>query len=445
MNCEACREAMMAYLKNQLDDTDHNAVAVHLDQCVACRKELEGVRKVLEIVDAADQPSIRELVDEIIEGAYRARASDIHFQPLTDTAAVRYRVDGVLRDERELTKEQHAATVARVKYMANMDQLEQRMPQDGRVVTVVNDVELDLRVSCLPAAAGESVVVRLMSPRDAALSLAAIGLSEANGAALDRLLHSPCGTVIVSGPTGSGKSTTLYAILCELNRRERSVSSIEDPVEYRIDGVNQIAVDRRAGLSFSVAMRHLLRQDPDVIMCAEIRDRETLEAVTSAALTGHLMLSTLHTNDAPSVLRRLCDIGLDRFLISETLLGVLAQRLVRCLCTECRQLRPISVEEREWLLSADIEQIPDEVWGRVGCDECRQTGYRGRAAVHEVLVIDDELRQLLADGTDLEHIERLAGHKMRRMAHDAAEKVLEGRTDVVEARRVVRYSQLRQR
>ncbi len=439
MQCQTCRELMMPYLKDELGDDDRNAVAAHLDQCVECRKELEGVRRVLSVMDAADEPAIRELVQDIIARAIQPGCSDIHLQPMTDRTVVRYRIDGVLHDERTLPKAQHAPVVTRLKYMAGVNTMETQCPQDGRARIQISGREYDLRISCLPTAQGESIVIRLLSPLEALPDLDAIGMSEHNRALFDKMLHSPCGVVIVCGPTGSGKTTTLYAALLELNRREVSIHTVEDPVEILIDGINQIRVNPSAGVNFATAMRHILRQDPDVIMCGELRNLESVQTAVSAALTGHLVLTTLHTADAAGVLRRLADVGLERFLIADAVLGALGQRLVRNLCPDCRQQRPPTPAECAWLQGAGVEDIPDRLWGAVGCNNCRGTGYRGRSAVHEVLVLDEELRQMLTDGTDMDYIERMAAHQVQPLRYDAAQKVLAGVTDVAEAARVFRH------
>jgi len=439
MKCDTCRELMMAYLKEELDDDDRNAVAVHLDQCVECRRELEGVRRVLSVVDAADEPGILALVSDIIERAIPQRASDIHFQPTADGMVVRFRIDGVLHDAMELPKQQQQPVVARIKLMADMDTMEQKVPQDGRISIEVSAKQYDLRVSCLPTVQGESIVIRILSPLQQLPGIEQIGLSEHNRQAFDRLLHSPCGILIVTGPTGCGKTTTLYAALGELNRRECSVFTVEDPVEIIIEGVSQVPVNRGVGMDFAAAMRHILRQDPDVIMCGELRDLPTAYLLTQAALTGHLVLNTLHTNDAVAVLRRLSDMGVERFLIAEALLGALAQRLVRKLCPDCREQRPPTPVECAWLQASGIEDIPEQVWGTVGCDNCRSTGYRGRTAVHEVFVMDDEVRQMLSEGVEMEHIQRQAARGVVSMHYDAAEKVVAGVTDVTEALRVLRH------
>lgn len=437
MKCETCRELMMEYVQGELAQTRAAEVEAHLDQCVGCRKELESVRKVLSVINAADQPAIHGLVSEMIEQAIQPGCSDIHIQPLAEQSHVRYRIDGVLRDVSTLPKEQHGAVVARIKIMADMDTMETKVPQDGRIRVQIEEKEYDLRVSCLPTILGESVVMRILSPPDALPDLDAIGMSEHNRELFDEMLGSSHGLLVVTGPTGSGKTTTLYAALAEVNRREVSVATIEDPVEIIIDGVNQVAVNPRAGVTFPAAMRQILRQDPDVIMCGEIRSLDGLQMAITAAMTGHLVMTVLHTNEAAAVMRRMIDVGAERFLVGETLLGALAQRLIRKLCPDCRQAQQPTANDMAWLEAAGIAEIPEQVWSPAGCEKCSNTGYRGRAAVHEIWLMDDEIRQMLTDGTEIEHIERMVAHKIVPMRHDAAQKVIAGITSMAEVKRVL--------
>jgi len=427
----------MEYVQGELAEARAAEVEAHLDQCVGCRRELESVRKVLSVINAADQPAIHELVSEMIKEAIQPGCSDIHIQALAEHSCVRYRIDGVLRDVRTLPKQQHGAVVARIKIMADMDTMETKAPQDGRIRVQIEEQEYDLRVSCLPAVLGESVVIRILSPPDALPDLDAIGMSDHNRKLFDEMLGSSHGMAVVTGPTGSGKTTTLYAAMQQLNRREISVATIEDPVEVIIDGVNQVSVNPRAGVTFPMAMRHILRQDPDVILCGEIRSLDGLQTTMSAALTGHLVLTVLHTNESAAVLRRMIDVGAERFLIAETLLGALAQRLIRKLCPDCRQEEQPTANDIAWLQAAGVEQMPAQVWSPGGCEKCSNTGYRGRAAVHEIWLMDDEVRQMLADGTELEHIERMLAHKIQPMRYDATQKVIAGVTSMAEVKRVL--------
>jgi general secretion pathway protein E len=445
MKCEDCRELLTAYVNEELDEQQQEAVAQHLSQCLGCRLELEGIRKVLSIADAADRESITKMVKTLIEKAIPERASDIHIQRTEEGTVVRYRIDGTLHDVMTLPDYSHEPLVARIQQMANMDMTETRVPQDGRIHVHHAGKDYDLRVSSLPTIRGESIVMRILDLPERMPALDDIGMSEGNREAFDELLRSPCGLVVVSGPTGCGKSTTLYAAMRELNRRDHQLTTIEDPVEIMFDGINQVPLNPRAGLTFPVAMRHVMRQDPDIILCGEIRDLATAQLVVQAALTGHLVLTTLHTQTAAGVLRRLADIGVERFLIGESLLGALAQRLVRKICDNCREQRPPTEDEAVWLAEAGVEDIPDQVATGAGCDQCRQTGYRGRTSVHEVLVVDEELRALLSSNAPMDEIEEAAEARVTPIAYDAAQKALQGITDLREAMRIFRHISARDR
>lgn len=443
MKCEACRELMMGYLKGQLDDQQRSDVEQHVQQCLDCTSELEGVRRLLSLIDAADAPGIHKLVRRILGEAAEQRASDVHIQPGAEAAVVRYRVDGVLRDVMQIPREQYLAVATRIKQMAQLDLLSQKVAQDGRIMVQRGERRIDVRVSTLPTVEGESVVMRLLVAPEEPPDFDHLGMSEPNREAFEKLIYSPCGVVIATGPTGCGTTTTLYAALRKLNRREVSIATVEDPVEMNIDGVNQVQVDQRAELGFPSAIRHILRQAPDIIMCGEIRDLETLNVAVQAALTGHLLLTTLHTIRAAGVLRRLADMGLERFLIADALLGALAQRLLRKLCPHCRRQRAPTAEESAWLRESGLEDLPEQLWVADGCDECRETGHLGRTATHEVLVMDEEVRALLRGDADMDAVERAAAGKARPMRHDAAQKVVEGVVDAAEAMRVLRALDLR--
>lgn len=439
MKCKTCRELMMAYLKEELDDPQRSALEGHLEQCVECRKELEGVRKVLSLVDAADQPGIRRLVNEIISGAIAAHASDIHIEPRGADTAVRYRIDGVLHDVMQIPKEQHQPIVIRIKQMAGMDVVEQKFPQGGRLSFERDDRRFDLRTSSLPTVQGESVVIRILAPPEELPGIEQIGMSEHNRGIFGKLLRAPTGLVFVTGPIGAGKTITLYAALREVKVREHSIWTVEDPVQAVMDGINQIQVGERGGLDHAAAMRYLLRQDPDVVLCDQIRNLATLQAVVTVGMTGHLVLAGMHVNSAVGVLRRLADVGLEPYLIAEAVVGAVCQRLLRKVCGNCRQQRPPTHEEIAWLQESGIEEIPEQLWTGAGCDECRQTGYYGRAAVHEVLVVDEEIRTMLHEDVDMDYIEKTASRNVVPMRYDAADKVVAGITDAAEAMRIFRH------
>ncbi len=439
MKCETVRELLVAYEKGELDEDRRVAVEEHLAQCVACQAEAEGARRIVAtLVQASDEP-IERIAKKIIEQAIESRASDIHIEPGARRLLIRYRIDGVLHDAIVLPTYVAQPLAARLKLMAELPLTERALPHDGRIHVRHDDHDYQLRVSVVPSLYGESVVMRVLDAGGSMLSLDDIDMREDIRKGFDDLLHRPNGLVIVAGPTGSGKTTTLYAALKSLVKPEVALFSLEDPVEYRIEGVRQVSIDRKAGLTFAVAMRHLLRQDPDVILCAEVRDLETLQLCISAALAGHLLLTTLHTDDAIRTLRRMIDVGAERFLIAQTLLGVLAQRLVRKIHVDCAEAHPLTEPERQWLIHAGIEEPPDTLTRGTGCPDCHGTGYAGRTAIHELLVIDEELQQIVGGDADLVEVERVAAGKRVPMRCDAARRVIAGEVDVVEAMRVTAF------
>jgi type II secretory ATPase GspE/PulE/Tfp pilus assembly ATPase PilB-like protein len=440
MKCHTCRDLLTAYLKDELDDEKKAGVEEHLAQCAECATEAEGARKVLVIVDRASEPSIVQLVNEIIEGGIEAGASDIHIQRSSDHVSVRYRVDGVLHETRKLDRSTYLSVVDRIKQMADMSVIDRNTPQDGRLHIRYGGKNLDIRISTMPAVLGQSVVMRILDRTAVPLGLDRLGLRGGTREKVEALIRRPCGLFIVTGPTGSGKTTTLYSLLEMINRREIHTMSVEDPVEYQIDGITQIHLNTKAGLDFPTAMRHCMRQDPDVVMCGEVRDLDTARIAVQVALTGHLVLTALHTNDSVGVIRRLADIGLERFLIADSLLGAHAQRLVRLICTNCIEEYAPSSEELAWLREAGIETSPAKLWKGAGCEHCRDTGHRGRTAVHEVLEVDGDLQAMLSENADLPEIERVAAGKVVPMRHDAAQKVLQGEVPAQEAMRVLAFT-----
>ena len=440
MKCEECRELLIAYHKGELEDQQRVAVESHLDQCVACQAESEGTRRLLATLEKADEEPVRRIAEKIIERAIDERASDIHIMPESERLQVYLRIDGVLQHILTLPTYVTEPLAARLRVMAEVPVTKTAVPQDGRIHVRHEDRDYDLRVSFMPAAAGTSVVIRVLDPSGVMLSLEDIGMNAEIRESFDGLLHRPNGIVVVSGPTGSGKTTTHYAALKSLIRPEVAVFSVEDPVEYRIDGMTQIPINREAGVSLASAMRHVLRQDPDVIMLAEIRNPETLQLCVTAAMTGHLVLTTLHTNDAVQAIRRMADVGLERFMIAESLIGVLAQRLVRKIHRECATMHEVTDAQRQWLKRAGVAQPPDTLKRGMGCAECRNTGHRGRTAIHELLVIDDELRLMIGGDTDLREVELAAAERRTPMRNEAARKVVAGDVDIREAMRVTAFA-----
>ena len=388
--------------------------------------------------DLASEAPVVRLVTHLIEEAVRQRASDLHIEPFPDRLAVRLRVDGVLRDLPPPPVRLARAVVSRIKIIANLNISERRLPQDGRVPYAFAGRALDLRVSTIPTIHGESVVIRLLDNTAGARSLAGLGLRQAHEAQLNRLMTLPNGMILVTGPTGSGKTTTLYSALSLVDASLRKVLTIEDPVEYHMARVNQIQVKPQIGLSFATILRSLVRQDPDVIMVGEMRDAETADIAVHAALTGHLVLSTLHTNSAAGAIVRLLDMGVEPFLLTSSVRAVIGQRLVRTLCHRCRRAQPASAEEHRALRSCGLDGVDAlMVFRPVGCDQCGGTGYLGRIGLFEVLVLDEPTRTLTLARAGADSIEAVAREGgMETMLQDGLRKVLEGWTTLEEVRRV---------
>ena len=385
--------------------------------------ETEDVEQLRDM--ASEAPVIR-LVNNLIARAVEQRASDIHLEPFEKEFRVRYRIDGVLYNRDAPPRELRAAVISRLKLMARLNIAERRLPQDGRIRLRTLGKEIDLRVSTLPTLYGESVVMRLLD-RSAGdfYELPNLGFSETMLARMEHHTSQPHGIFLVTGPTGSGKSTTLYSVLKRINLPDKKIITIEDPVEYQMDGINQIHVNPQIGLTFAAGLRHIVRQDPDVIMVGEIRDLETAEIAIRAALTGHLVFSTLHTNDAPSAITRLTDMGVENYLISSSLLAVLAQRLVRLTCPHCRV-----VDERQAALDRPV-------YRGAGCDRCSHIGYRGRQGILELMEVNDEIRRLVVQNADASVLTAAArSNGMRTLKEDGWDKVYRGVTTVEEVVRV---------
>ena len=392
-----------------------------------------------DILDQEAEAPIIQLVNLILSQAVRDRASDIHIEPFERTLKVRYRIDGVLHEVLSPPKVLQPRITSRLKVMADLNIAETRLPQDGRIAVRVRNREIDIRVSVVPTAFGERLVLRLLDKSGALFQLEEIGLSPDLLPAYTRLIHRSNGIILVTGPTGSGKSTTLYASLQRINSSQLNIITIEDPIEYQIQGVGQIHVNPRIDLTFANGLRSILRQDPDVIMVGEIRDRETAEIAIQASLTGHLVLSTLHTNDAASAVTRLLDMGIEPFLISSSVLAMAAQRLVRVLCPECREPgRPEGETLRELGLDPDDNEVRHGEWYLSrGCDGCRGTGYRGRTGVYELMTIDDPIRRLIMERANASMLRSAATRGgMRSLLQDGALKVLAGKTTAEEVLRV---------
>jgi general secretion pathway protein E len=385
--------------------------------------------------DMAFEPPVVRLVNILIDGALAADASDIHIEPFEDNLYVRYRVDGLLYDQEAPPRRLRAALTSRIKIMAELNIAERRLPQDGRIRVTTHGRRVDIRVSTVPTIHGESIVMRLLDRSSVFLPFDRLGFSPPTAATFERLIHRPHGIVLVTGPTGSGKTTTLYAALDKINRRDLKIITVEDPVEYQLQGVNQIPVKSKIGLSFAAGLRHIVRQDPDVIMIGEIRDPETAEIAIQAALTGHLVFSTLHTNDAPGAVTRLQDMGCEPYLISSVLSGVLAQRLVRKICEVCRV--PKSADRAELAALGVVGTGAEELFHGKGCEECRGTGYRGRTGIYELLEITEDVRSLIVRKAPTGEIRRHAvTHGMLTLREDAWAKACAGATTVAEILRI---------
>jgi general secretion pathway protein E len=398
---------------------------------------------VQRLKDVASEAPIIRLVNRIMTAAVLQRASDIHIEPTIDSLRVRYRVDGVMAEVERLPPDVQAGVASRIKILARLNIAERRMPQDGRIKIVVAGREIDLRVSTSPVLHGESIVLRILDQEHVELSFAALGFDENTVDTLNRLLALPNGIILVSGPTGSGKTTTLYAALKILNSVERKVFSIEDPIEYQLQGVNQMQIKPAIGLDFVHCLRAILRQDPDVVMIGEMRDVETASTAIRASLTGHLVLSTVHTNSAAASVTRLLDMGVDDYLLASSLCAVLAQRLVRRLCPDCAQPAPADLrllERLQGAFSPSTRPAPaGHIHRAVGCPACRHTGFRGRTSIAETLVVDDAVRARIKAGTGDREIEAAAlANGMETLYQSGLRKVFAGETTLDEVLRVAR-------
>ncbi|MFI5304857.1 MAG: GspE/PulE family protein [Nitrospiria bacterium] len=402
---------------------------------------LQNIDDVEQLKDMAQEAPIINLVNLLISKAMDKRSSDIHIEPFGEVLHVRYRIDGILYLIETLPKRLHLAVASRIKIMSKLNIAERRLPQDGRIKSRWNNKDIDIRVSTIPTLYGESIVMRLLDPTGM-ISLEAIGFSEANRNTFTSLIRQPHGMILVTGPTGSGKSTTLYAALSKIDTIEKKVITIEDPVEYNFNGVNQIQVKPKIGLTFAGGLRSIVRQDPDVIMVGEIRDGETADIAIHSALTGHLILSTLHTNDAPGAVTRLIDMGVESYLISSSLLAVVAQRLVRVICEECKcpdSLEGASYqnyrEELERIRSK--ENLEYKISRGKGCERCANTGYRGRTSIFEMMTVTEEIRQLIVEKKGSNIIRQQAIREgMVPLREDGMVKVIGGVTTLDEVIRV---------
>jgi general secretion pathway protein E len=400
------------------------ALAGDLSQDIDLSRLLQEIPRVEDLLDARDDAPLIRLINALLTQALREGASDIHIEPFETRSVVRLRIDGTLRDLIEPARALHAAIVSRVKIMAQLDIAEKRLPQDGRITLRVAGKPVDVRVSTIPTGHGERVVLRLLDKQAGRLDLAQLGMNAATLAQMDRLIREPHGIVLITGPTGSGKTTTLYAALSRLDTAALNIMTVEDPIEYGLDGISQTQVNTRIEMSFARALRTILRQDPDVVMIGEIRDLETAQIAVQASLTGHLVFATLHTNDAVSAVTRLVDMGVEPFLLASSLLGVGAQRLVRLLCMECRKA---------------IVHEGKKFYAPQGCPACKRTGYRGRTGIYELLTVDDELRRLIHDRASEQALrEHAASRGMASLRDDGMRWAEQGVISLEEVVRVTR-------
>ncbi len=420
-----------------------------INQYFGIRGSIEEVFKELDVqfeeqqeeasddLEAAEEAPIIRLVNLIMTQAVKERASDIHIEPTERELSVRYRVDGHLKKVMTSPKNTQPAIISRIKIISGMDIAEKRVPQDGRIQLRVEGVAIDLRVSAIPTVFGEKIVMRLLFKNSIMAKMENLGFVPATLEKFRTIYKQPHGIILVTGPTGSGKSTTLSAVLNELNKPDINIMTVEDPVEYQIPGVNQVQVNTKAGLTFAAALRSFLRQDPDIVMVGEIRDKETAQIASQAALTGHLVLSTLHTNDAPSTVTRLIDMGIEPFLVASTVAGVLAQRLVRALCRDCRTPYKLDAKDPFYrMVAGSIPGFdPDKhlFYKGQGCSQCAGTGYARRIALHEVLIMNPELRSLVSQNVPSGVIKEAAiKHGMAPLFYDGLAKALEGKTSLEE-------------
>ncbi len=387
-----------------------------------------------DLLESEDDAPIIRLINGLLTEAVKGNASDIHIEPFENRLRVRFRIDGVLREILHPAKVLAPLIVSRIKVMARLDIAEKRLPQDGRISLRIAGRPVDVRVSTIPSGYGERVVLRLLDKQAGRLDLEQLGMAPETQSTTDHLIHRPNGILLVTGPTGSGKTTTLYAALTRLNDKSRNIMTVEDPIEYYLDGIGQTQVNIKVDMTFARGLRAILRQDPDVVMIGEIRDLETAEIAVQASLTGHLVLSTLHTNTAVGAVTRLRDMGVEPFLLSSTLIGVLAQRLVRLLCKHCRKKHPIN--DNDFKALCVNGSCPSEVYAAEGCEECNLSGYSGRTGIYELAVVNDNMRTMIHAGAGEHELEAYARTKTSSIRQDGLRRILTGDTTIEEVLRV---------
>ena len=417
--------------------TAHAAAAMEEMQDEDMAGFAHDVEEAIDLLDSEDEAPIIKLVNSLISQSVKEHASDIHIEPTEKDIAVRFRIDGILYEKIRPPKKLHAPIVSRIKVQAGLNIAEKRLPQDGRIRIKIAGKDIDIRVATVPTTYGERITMRLLDRSSILLNLTDLGFSPDNYGTMNGLINRSHGIILVTGPTGSGKTTSLYAALASINSPDLNILTVEDPVEYQLDGISQTAVNPKINLTFAGGLRSFLRHDPDVIMVGEIRDLETAEIAIQAALTGHLVLSTIHTNDAPGAITRLVDMGVEPFLVASSIIGILAQRLIRTLCPNCKESYAATEEEvKELGLSKDVVGPHPTFWRGKGCPDCLQTGYKGRTGIYELMVPSDDIRQLILQNVDSNSIKKKAMQQgMRTLREDGARKVLAGLTSSAEVLR----------
>lgn len=422
----------IAFSKDILAAIEHNYGQQRAEKAVEDFKSQQQIEEIIEEEDGIDGVSsapVVRFINTIIGQAIKLRASDIHLEPYEEILRVRFRIDGELQEFMTPSKAAHSAIVTRLKIMSSMDIAEKRVPQDGRIELVHNGNDVDLRISTLPTVYGEKVVIRILNRSQFLTSKYDLGLGKEDALTYDSLLKHPHGIIIVTGPTGSGKSTTLYSMLNEINTLNRNIITVEDPVEYKMKGINQVQVNVKSGLTFASGLKSILRQDPDVIMIGEIRDAETAQIAVRAAITGHLVLSSMHTNDAASAVSRLVDLGIEPYLVATSLVGVISQRLVRRVCSTCATPYIASPEELEVLKHSDDL----ELYKGIGCPDCHNKGYNGRIATYEILTVNKDIRSAIHNGMDVDGLRQLGRENGMHLLGDNCRKlVVKGITTIDE-------------
>jgi len=426
------RSLAAAYERNS---TDAMQMVEDLGEEVDLASIASAVQPTEDLLEQEGGAPIIRLINAILSEAVKEGASDIHVETFESRMVVRYRVDGVLREVVEPKRELAPLLISRIKVMAKLDIAERRIPQDGRISLRIGGREIDVRVSTMPSNMAERVVLRLLEKQAGKFSLSALGMPRLRDQQFSRLLSRPHGILLVTGPTGSGKTTTLYAGLSSINNSTKNILTVEDPIEYNLEGIGQTQVNVKADMTFSRGLRAILRQDPDVVMVGEIRDLETAEIAIQASLTGHLVLSTLHTNSSVGAVTRLRDMGLEPFLLASSLIGVMSQRLVRMLCEHCKQEQQPSILEREFL--GDILEQDDKIYNPVGCEKCNNLGYKGRTGIYELLIVDEHIRKLIhSEAPEEELVKAMRINSMQSIRSDGRSRILDGITTVEEVLRV---------